>query len=85
MPGYVYVLTNPCIQYAYVENGSTKVISPVKIGIAKDVEKRLGILRGDTLWSCAEWRDNWLFSDISWGLSPSVKNKRRHNKWTIHH
>ena len=43
-PGYVYVLTNPCIQYAYVENGSKKVISPVKIGIAKDVEKRLGTL-----------------------------------------
>ena len=43
-PGYVYVLTNPCIQYAYVENGSTKVVSPVKIGIAKDVEKRLGTL-----------------------------------------
>lgn len=43
-PGYIYVLTNPCIQYAYMENGSRKVISPVKIGIAKDVEKRLGTL-----------------------------------------
>lgn len=43
-PGYVYILTNPCIRYSYKENGKVITISPVKIGMAKDVEKRLGTL-----------------------------------------
>ena len=42
--GCVYVLTNPCIQYTYREDGRDVTISPVKIGMAKDVEKRLGSL-----------------------------------------
>ncbi len=42
--GYVYILTNPCIQYTYVEKGRKITISPVKIGMAKDVEKRIGTL-----------------------------------------
>jgi len=42
--GYVYILTNPCIRYTYHESGKVVTISPVKIGMAKDVEKRLGSL-----------------------------------------
>jgi len=42
--GYVYILTNPCIRYTYRENGKDMSVSPVKIGMAKDVEKRLGSL-----------------------------------------
>ena len=42
--GYVYVISNPCIRYEYMENGKLVSICPVKIGIAKDVEKRLGTL-----------------------------------------
>lgn len=42
--GYVYILTNPCIQYTYKKDGEDITISPVKIGMAKDVEKRLGSL-----------------------------------------
>ena len=42
--GCVYVLTNPCIRYTYREGGREVTISPVKIGMAKDVEKRLGSL-----------------------------------------
>lgn len=42
--GCVYVLTNPCIRYTYREDGRDVTISPVKIGMAKDVEKRLGSL-----------------------------------------
>ena len=42
--GYVYIISNPCIRYEYVENGRKAAVCPVKIGIAKDVEKRLGTL-----------------------------------------
>jgi hypothetical protein len=42
--GYVYILTNPCIQYTFREGRTWKTVSPVKIGMAKDVEKRLGTL-----------------------------------------
>ena len=43
--GYVYILTNPCIQYAFTDaKGAKAVISPVKIGMAKNVESRLGTL-----------------------------------------
>lgn len=44
--GYVYILTNPSIRevdYTDEKGKITKVL-PVKIGIAKDVEKRLGTL-----------------------------------------
>lgn len=42
--GYVYILTNPCIQYSFKEGNKKKVISPVKIGKAKNLEKRIGTL-----------------------------------------
>lgn len=42
--GYVYILTNPCIQYTFRDGAKDVTISPVKIGMAKDVEKRLGSL-----------------------------------------
>jgi len=42
--GYVYILTNPCIQYTFKEGGRSVTIVPVKIGMAKDVEKRIGTL-----------------------------------------
>lgn len=41
---YVYVLTNPCIQYSFKDGNEKKVISPVKIGKAKNLEKRIGTL-----------------------------------------
>lgn len=42
--GYVYIISNPCIRYEYTEGGTKKTVCPVKIGIAKDVELRLGTL-----------------------------------------
>lgn len=43
--GYVYILTNPCIHYTYTDvSGEKKTISPVKIGMAKNLEQRLGSL-----------------------------------------
>lgn len=42
--GYVYILTNPCIRYTYRDGDREVTVSPVKIGMAKDVEKRLGTL-----------------------------------------
>ena len=44
-PGYVYILTNPCIRYSYRENGVERSISPVKIGMTtRGLEDRLGAL-----------------------------------------
>ena len=44
-PGYVYILTNPCIRYSYRENGIERSISPVKVGMTtRGLEDRLGAL-----------------------------------------
>lgn len=44
--GYVYILTNPCLkEVPFVDaKGARHMVRPVKIGIARDVEKRLGTL-----------------------------------------
>lgn len=42
--GYVYIISNPCIRYEYTDGKAKKTVCPVKIGIAKDVEHRLGTL-----------------------------------------
>lgn len=44
-PGYVYILTNPCIRYTYKEGGVERSISPVKIGMTtRGIEDRVGAL-----------------------------------------
>lgn len=43
-PGYVYILTNPCIQYIIKKGNKKKVISPVKIGFCCKLENRIGTL-----------------------------------------
>ena len=47
--GYVYVVTNPCLRNVETkEPGKTGMVPPVKIGMAKDVAKRMGVLNTST-------------------------------------
>jgi len=47
--GYVYILTNPALREVdAVVNGKNVKVEPVKIGMTKDVAKRLGVLNTST-------------------------------------